>query len=219
MVFSLCMGLLDSIRSALGLRQKPRDADAVDIELDEVEFVDDEDEAAASSTDSSLDSGVFDFERDISRYFTAEFRIETAIHDPERRSALFEEYDIESIEHWHEIQAAFERWLETPQAKAKYRSADDLMHARMCTTQTMTLSDLGIVAVDLRPIDGVTIEQWAKVEAAVEAGAPLRPLIAELRIDPDKWAKIAAQWHQRMIDDVSGRIATEYMLHFNVPSA
>lgn len=214
MVFSRSMGLLDSIRSVLGLRRKPRDIDEYEVELDEVEII--EDDSEQSEPFGSFDSGSFDFERDIARYFTAEFRIETATHDPVRRSELFIEYDVEDLEHWHRIQAEFQRWLETPMAKAKYRTDDDLMRARMSTTQTMTLADLGIVAVNLQPIGGVTLEQWAKVEAAVEAGAPLRPLIAKLRIDLDTWTKIASAWHQRMIDDVSGRVATEYMLHFGV---
>lgn len=212
------MGLLDSIRSALGLRKRPREGDEYDLELDDVEIVDDDPSASASCNLElqTFDSGSFDWDRDIARYFTAEFRIETATHDPARINQLFIEYDVEDLEHWRRIQAEFERWLQTPAAKAKYRNGDDLMRARMSTTQTMSLADLGIVPVNLQPIGGVSLEQWAKVEAAVEGGAPLRPLIAELRLDVDTWSKIASAWHQRMIDDVSGRIATEYMLHFRV---
>ncbi len=218
MVFSWCMGLLDSIRSALGLRKRPREGDEYDLELDDVEIVDDDPSASASCNLGlqTFDSGSFDWERDIARYVTAEFRIETATHDPARINQLFIEYDVEDLEHWRRIQAEFERWLQTPAAKAKYRNGDDLMRARMSTTQTMTLAELGIVPVNLQPIGGVTLEQWAKVEAGVESGAPLRPLIADLRLDVDTWSKIASAWHQRMIDDVSGRIATEYMLHFRV---
>jgi hypothetical protein len=171
-------------------------------------------EASGDFDTTAYDSGSFDFERDIARYFTAEFRIETATHDPARRSSLFAEYDVENVEHWQRIQAAFERWLKTPTAKAKYRTPDDLMHARMSMTQTMTLEDLGIVPVNLEPIGGVTLEEWAKVEAALEAGAKLQPLIAQLHLDADTWANVAAAWHTRMNNDTSGRIATEYMFYF-----
>lgn len=212
MLSSWCMGLLDSIRSALGLRPRVRELDEFDIEL-----------AGDSGDGAPFDSGSFDFDRDIARYFTAEFRIETATHDPARRSSLFAEYEVEDLEHWQRIQAEFQRWLKTPAAKAKYRTIDDLMQARMSTTQTMTLADLGIAAVNLTPISGVTLEQWAKIEAAVESGAPLEPLIeavhtrdAPMGLDAQAWAKIAAAWHARMRDDTSGRIETEYMLHFRV---
>lgn len=227
------MGLFDSIRSALGLGQKRSEHDEPLDQVDQVDQVEQADQvepdhadasetADGSSTGgrasgdfdtSSFDAGSFDFEHDIARYFTAEFRIETATHDPARRERLFDEYDVQNLEHWQRIQHAFERWLETPAAKAKYRTPSDLMLARMTTTQTMTLADLGIERVKLDPIDGVTIEVWAKAEAALDGGADFDTVIAELGVDATRWAKIAATWHERMVDDASGRIATEYSLH------
>jgi hypothetical protein len=225
------MGLFDSIRSALGLGQKRPESDE---QLDHLDHLDPDHADGSGARDkgvgaaltdepsgqlagdfdtTSFDAGGFDFERDIARYFTAEFRIETATHDPARRELLFAEYDVRNLEHWQRIQAAFERWLETPAAKAKYRTPGDLMQARMTTTQTMTLADLGIERVKLDPINGVTLEVWAKAEAALEGGAEFDTLIAELGVDAASWAKIAAAWHERMVDDASGRIATEYSLH------
>jgi hypothetical protein len=221
------MGLFDSIRSALGLGQKqPESDEQLDVDVNglgsdiEIDIVDlgESDEAGGQHLvgnidTTSFDAGSFDFERDIARYFTAEFRIETATHDPVRRERLFAEYDVQNLEHWHRIQGAFERWLETPAAKAKYRTPGDLMQARMTTTQTMTLAELGIERVKLDPINGVTIELWAKAEAALDGGADFDSLIAELGVDATSWAKIAAAWHERMVDDASGRIATEYSMH------
>jgi hypothetical protein len=218
------MGLFDSIRSALGLGHKrPVSDEQVDHASGETDGgVDGGADGGRDGSDvrlsgdfdtSSFDAGSFDFERDIARYFTAEFRIETATHDPARRETLFAEYEVRNLEHWQRIQAAFERWLETPAAKAKYRTPGDLMQARMTTTQTMTLADLGIERVKLEPIDGVTLELWAKAEAALDGGADFDALIAELGVDATSWAKIAATWHERMVDDASGRIATEYSLH------
>jgi hypothetical protein len=205
------MGLFDSLRSVFGLGNKSRGSDE---QLDQLDRHDGAGPPVAGDVDmASFDSGIFDFERDIARYFTAEFRIETATHDPVRRASLFAEYDVENLEHWQRIQSAFEHWLETPAAKAKYRTPGDLMQARMTTTQTMTLAELGIERVKLDPISGVTIEHWAKAEAALEAGADFDTIIAELGVNAESWAKIAAAWHQRMVDDASGRIATEYSLH------
>jgi hypothetical protein len=213
------MGLFDSIRSVFGRGRKSPESDA---ELDQAGDLDQLGQSAgggggqhrAGDIDTkSFDSGSFDFERDIARYFTAEFRIETATHDPARRAVLFSEYHVENLEHWQRIQSAFERWLETPAAKAKYRTPNDLMQARMTTTQTMTLAELGIERVKLEPISGVTLEHWAKAEAALDAGVDFDTIIAELGVDAESWAKIASAWHERMVDDASGRIATEYSLH------
>lgn len=131
LIGSRMMGVFDSILAALGLRPKAdaadaglEDADERDLELEQID-----------------DAGGFDFERDIARFFTAEFRIETAWDARTRRTALFREYAIDSVAHWYQIKATFERWLETPEAKAKYKDADDLLEARMTTTQALSLDD------------------------------------------------------------------------------
>ena len=156
------MGLFDSILSTLGLKKDPPaaednagegtasaggeadgsdDAGAGDPDPAEANADEDERDPELEAQD---DSGTFDFDRDIARYFTAEFRIEQVWSSLERRVMLFEEYGIRDTKHWFQIRATFERWLETPEAKAKYPTKQDLLQARMTTTQTMTLDDLNL---------------------------------------------------------------------------
>lgn len=222
------MGLLDSILSALGLRRKPAE-DEGDPPADEAAAV--SDEQRDPELEARDDAGSFDFEADIARYFTAEFRIEMAWDDRERRESLFAEYQVRDTKHWYQIKATFERWLETPAAKAKYRTASDLMQARMTTTQTMTLDDLeleratrakatsevGDAADELAPIEGVTLERWAKAEAALAGGAKLAEL--ELGVDDEAWAEVSRQWHARMERDGSTKIAAEYSKHVGSAAA
>jgi hypothetical protein len=208
------MGLLDSIRAALGLRRK-HDSEDSDTRSD----AGDERDLQLEQQD---DAGSFDFASDIARYFTAEFRIETAWQNPERREQLFAEYQIRDTKHWHQIRATFERWLETPAAKALYRTPSDLMQARMTTTQTMTLADLGLGDVgkpDLEPIAGVSLERWAKVEAALQGGSKLDDIIGELGIDADTWTAASKAWHERMDRDVTATIASEYSKHVGSAAA
>jgi hypothetical protein len=215
------MGLLDSILSALGLRKPSPDADASP--------PGDPDDERDPELEAQDDAGSFDFDGDIARYFTAEFRIETAWSNHERRAKLFAEYEIRDAKHWRQIQATFERWLETPAAKAKYRTAGDLMQARMTTTQTMTLDDLGLGSRDeptpalapelLEPIEGVSLERWAKVEAALQGGAKLDDIIGELELDPDTWTRAAAAWRERMEQDASATIAGIYSQHVGSAAA
>ena len=197
------MGLLDSILSAIGLRRKSapkpaiEDEDERDLELEKID-----------------DAGSFDFSADIARYFTAEFRIETAWDAHARRDALFREYGVEGVKHWYQIKATFERWLETPEAKAKFKTPDDLLQARMTTTQTMSLDDLDLErvakGVQLEPFEGVSLERWAKAEAALEGGAERQAILDSLELDDQAWTRASAEWHARMKNDPSGQIANEY---------
>lgn len=204
------MGLFDSILSVFGLRKKSADdeAGADDEDRDpELEAVD--------------DCGSFDFEADIARYFTAEFRVDMAWANHDRRAALFEEYAIRDAKHWYQIKATFERWLETPEAKAKYATPNDLMLARMTTTQTMSLDDLALDTEDevkqggpeLDAVDGVSLEAWAKAEAAIAGGADPDEVAKELGVGSAGWTEISAEWNARMSRDASAKIAGEYSKH------
>lgn len=207
------MGLLDSILSAIGLRKRqPEGSDDQPGEAGE-ELTRDERDPELEARD---DAGSFDFEADIARYFTAEFRVETAWDKRERREALFEEYQVRDTQHWFQIKATFERWLETPAAKAMYRTPGDLMRARMTTTQTMTLDDLDLEPkpeVALDPVEGVSLERWARAEAALTGGAKLADILDGLELDEAAWARVSEVWNQRMERDRSATIASEYSKH------
>ena len=199
------MGLLDSILSAIGLRQKPdestsdelEDADERDLELEAID-----------------DRANFDFGGDIARFFTAEFRIETSWDSISRRTALFEEYEIRGVEHWYQVKATFERWLETPAAKEQFKTPNDLLQARMTTTQTMSLDELDLEriakGVESEDFEGVSLERWAKAEAAIAGGAKAEDIATELALELEAWTRISTEWNARMKNDPSGQIATEY---------
>lgn len=152
------MGLFDRILSALGLRKQPVDESSDDLEQPDRNLL-------SSQTGDSLplddperdlelekqdDCGSFDFERDIARFFTAEFRVEQAWNNRERRQQLFAEYEIRDGAHWWQIRATFERWLESPAGKAKYPNQAALSQARMTTTQTVTVDELEQMIEDAR---------------------------------------------------------------------
>lgn len=129
------MGILDSMLVTLGLRKQ---APAADDSLPEP--IDPERDLALEQLD---DHGSFEFEADIARFFNAEFRLDTVWEHSARRDLLFVEYKVRDVAHWYQIKATFERWLETPAGKAMYRGPEELMEARMSTTQAVNLDDLG----------------------------------------------------------------------------
>ncbi|MFO7562257.1 MAG: hypothetical protein R6X02_06410 [Enhygromyxa sp.] len=152
------MGLFDRILSALGLRKHESSDESND------EISDDQDRPTIDAPvldferdlelEAQDDCGVFDFAHDIARFFTAEFRIEQAWNNPERREQLLAEYEIRDGVHWFQIKATFERWLESPEGKAKYPSAAAISQARMTTTQTVTVDELEQMIEDARRARG-----------------------------------------------------------------
>jgi hypothetical protein len=161
------MGLFDRIFSAIGLRKQ----DPSDETTDEASERSEPDRSPAAASNSSGpsaaddverdpelevqdDCGSFDFERDIARFFTAEFRVEQAWHNRARREQLFAEYEIRDGAHWYQIKATFERWLESPEGKAKYPNEASINQARMTTTQTVTIDELERAIEDSRRAKG-----------------------------------------------------------------
>ncbi|NVB38613.1 hypothetical protein G6O69_12300 [Pseudenhygromyxa sp. WMMC2535] len=88
------------------------------------------------------DVASFDFANDIARFFTAEFRMEQAALDFPRRKRLYAEYGLRDGAHWHQVEATFGRWLESPEGKAKYPDEEALVQARMTTTQTVSAKEV-----------------------------------------------------------------------------
>lgn len=62
----------------------------------------------------------------------------------------------------------------------------------------------------LEPVEGVSMEAWARVQAGVAGGGNLDALIAGAGIDRAKWERASAEWLARMTTDTSGTIATAY---------
>jgi hypothetical protein len=157
------MGLFARIASALGLR-KQEPGDGTNDETNERE----RDVSPPATIESPVlddierdlqleaqdDSGCFDFGRDIARFFTAEFRLEQAWNNHERREQLFVEYQIRDGAHWYQIKATFERWLESAEGKAKYPNQAAISQARMTTTQTVTVDELEQMIEDARRAKG-----------------------------------------------------------------
>ncbi|PRQ03186.1 DUF6620 family protein [Enhygromyxa salina] len=228
------MGLLDTILSALGLRKQVQDnlhtppvasatatAAAAAVAADDDDDDDDDDgEGRDFALEAVDDRASFDFDNDVDRYFAAQFRIEQNWDDEDDRGALFGEYGIRSPQHWYQVKATFERWSQSPAARAKYPTDGDLMQAQMDATQKVAMQSMNIgnqhaaLAEDLAPVEGVTLEQWAKAQAGVASGGDVNQLIAGLGVDKAAWDRISAEWNARMSRDTSFTITMEYSKHF-----
>jgi hypothetical protein len=62
----------------------------------------------------------------------------------------------------------------------------------------------------LEPVEGVSVEQWAQVQAKIAGGGNLDALLSQARIDHARWDRVSAEWMARMQTDTTATIATVY---------
>jgi len=64
----------------------------------------------------------------------------------------------------------------------------------------------------LEPVEGVTCEQWAQINAQIAhgGGANFVQILASAGLDQPKWDRVKTEWMNRMSTDRTGAIATVY---------
>jgi len=62
----------------------------------------------------------------------------------------------------------------------------------------------------LEPIEGVSCEQWAQINAGIALGGAMEQLIAKAGMDRPKWDRVNAEWLARMTNDRTMAISTVY---------
>jgi hypothetical protein len=60
------------------------------------------------------------------------------------------------------------------------------------------------------PVEGVTLEQWAGLQAALAGGGDIDQLLAQARMDRPRWDRVSAEWMHRMTTDTTHTITTAY---------
>ncbi len=68
----------------------------------------------------------------------------------------------------------------------------------------------GQLSGELAPVEGVSLEAWAGVQAKVASGQDPAALIGGLGIDKATWDRVSAEWMARMSRDTTATIATAY---------
>ncbi len=67
----------------------------------------------------------------------------------------------------------------------------------------------------LDPFEGVSLDDWAKINAQMVSGTPLEEAIKAIGIDQPKWDRVNSEWLTRMSADRSFVISTKYAAAFN----
>lgn len=155
----------------------------------------------------------FDLENDLPGYYTAEFRIERAWEDEAGRAALFSEYGITGVQHFHQVKATVDRYIQSAAAQAKYGGVGEIMHVKMKATQDYMMKGMQANAAasgELEPVEGVSLDAWALAQVKVISGGTIEDICSSLGVDKAKWDRVSAEWNARMSRDTTAAIATAY---------
>jgi hypothetical protein len=69
-------------------------------------------------------------------------------------------------------------------------------------------------ALDRSPIDGVTLEKWARANARMVGGVPEARVIADLKLTKARWEKVHEKWNERLAAHTM-ELGADYAKAFN----
>lgn len=69
---------------------------------------------------------------------------------------------------------------------------------------------------NLDPVEGITLEQWAGVNAKLASGTSTEEAIKSIGVDMPKWDRVNNEWLTRMKNDTTFTISQKYSAAFNV---
>jgi hypothetical protein len=226
------MGLFDSLRNKLstartegGASQQPAAApsghprpvaQAVDPMAVTIQMHDDDDDPPRNYAQEAIDDwSVFDFHNDLRRWFLFELLIERNWEDIARRRSIFAEYGCRGVQHFRQLQATGQRYMQSPAAAGRWGDYGDILQLKGDVSMDMHHHEMqaraqGELAGELAPVEGVALEQWAGAMARIVMGGDLAAILSGLGIDQAKWDRVSAEWNARMSRDTTATIATAY---------
>lgn len=230
------MGFFDKVKSAIGGAAKvaqdavqqqqqppqqhaapPPPPHAEEHHEEEASVDEDDGERRDYALEAQDDSAGFDLLNDLPGWYVAEFRIEQAWEDEAQRAQLFAEYNVRNVQHYRQVKATVDRFIQSPEAQAKYGDVNDIMHVKMKATQDYMMAGMnaqmapgGKLAGEVEPVEGISLEQWAEQQVKVASGGTVDDICKSLGIDKAKWDRVSAEWNARMSRDTTATIAMAY---------
>ncbi len=137
----------------------------------------------------------------------------------ESRAEIMARRDIADRSHWQtikesmysELSKRFGSFEAVSQAESNWRTGE-MQRAMQGNVAAKAASG------ELNPVEGISLAQWAAFNAGIVAGMNADELLKVNGINPDRWARVSAEWNARMARDTSFAIATEYGAAFQKAS-
>lgn len=149
--------------------------------------------------------------------FIAGVRLENAMQAGQHVfHQVCQELSIESQAQVDRLRQTAWRYAPQPQQRAKFGyDMGNIMQMQMNVYTQQMMGQMqaraqGELAGELAPVEGVSLQDWARAQAAVASGQDVNAIIASLGIDHAKWDRVSAEWMARMSRDTTATIATEY---------
>ena len=129
----------------------------------------------------------------------------------ESRAKVSQKYGIRNRSHWQDVKAAVYQMLIRKHGSIEVVSQRE-MNWRTGETQRMMQSRVAKAATSgaMAPVEGVTLETWAAINASIIAGANFEDLLKGAGIEPARWQRAKTEWEGRMSRDTTFAIATVY---------
>lgn len=194
---------------------RPKDRDGVEwdyVTHEGVGFNDDDDEDAMTfekngKTYFKPDWGGWRHD-DFVGYWSKHFEIEQSQEKGEKHfQATLKKHGLRNRNHWKRATQTFLQ---------HYGSDPEFTNAAMVARQEETRAKMrdAVKPGMLDPVEGVSLQVWAAINAKLVSGGDLKKLLAPHKIDEAKWARASDTWNARMSDqsnpDAAMAIATEY---------
>jgi hypothetical protein len=171
---------------------------------------------------AEFDLAGFDPINDETAFFNAVLHMESEGQfggTDESRAEIMHRYGIRDRSHWQTVKDSNYAML-----ARKYGSYDEVsqqeLNWRMGQMQGHMQQQVQNMAAGggFTPVEGVSLEAWAALNAAIVAGANAEDLLRGQGIDRGRWDRINAEWNARMARDTTFAIAQVYGNAFQAAS-
>jgi hypothetical protein len=188
----------------------------------EVPVAQDDEPEEASGSDEQFDVAGFDVNNDEQAFFRAVLHMESEGQfggTDESRAEIQQQYGIRDRSHWQTVKESnyavlsrkYGSYEEVSQQELNWRQGEMTNHM---TSQVANMAKGG----GFEPVEGIGLEQWAAINAAIVGGQNHEDLLKGAGIDDARWQRASAEWNARMARDTTFAITTVYGNAFQAAS-
>ena len=179
-------------------------------------------EAADHDEGEQFDLAGFDPVNDEQSFFNAVLHMESEGMfggTDESRAEICARFGIRDRSHWHTVKDSNYAMLVRKYGSIEEVSQQELNWRQGQMQNHMQGQQAAMAAKGgFDPVEGVTLEAWAAINASIIGGAAWEDLLKGAGIDKPRWDRVSAEWNARMARDTTFAITTVYGNAFQAAS-